>query len=221
MPCLPPLPERTLEPRLALLSRTCAGASIEFAKPCRLKLGPGTAIVTFVCTLELRFPWQNGADFEAKTAVMTLLRAMQKPSNAEGSAACSPDATVNTSEDNEDTRADFAVKRLADTVMNADSHRTAKAAMMLAASPMVLVLIPSATGDKPPVLQDWKLVAVPIEYLRPVDDLHRKESVQVEMNAYSYLRQLATRLDMKQANMVKPLHVLQSFDVFMPHAGSW
>ena len=172
--------------------------------------------MTFVTTAELRFPWKDGT--EAKTAVQPWLQAMQKADASAASAACSRDATVNTREDNEDTRADLAVSRLADTVTSAETHRTAKAAMMLAASPMVLVLLPSTEA---PLLQDWKLVAFPIEYLRPVGEEHRKDSVHVEMNAHSFLKQLAVASEIRQVDKVKPLHVLQFFDVFMPQSGSW
>ena len=219
LPCLPPLPERTLEPRPALLSQTCAGAPVQFGKSCLLKLGTyATAVVTFVSTIELRLPWLSGVD--AKTEVTAKINAMLQN---RGSTACSSDAAEDTRADNENSRADLAVERLADTYVNAENHRIVKAAMMLIASPMVLVLVlPSAKDDdKKPFLNDWKLCAVPIAHLRPVGEEHHKESVQAEMNAdRNFLKPLAVRLGVSKEK-VKPLHVLQFFDMFMPQSVTW
>lgn len=223
MPCLPPLPERTLEPRPALLSQTCAGAPIEFGKPCLLKLGDATTIVTFVATVELRLPWRSGV--EAKTEVGAVLSSILKH-GAPYVPTAAIDPPEGTSAENEDSRAELAVSRLADIVTSAsDNHRIAKAAMMLIASPMVLVLVlPSAEDkDKKPDLLEWKLCAVPIAHLRPVGEEQRRDGgTGAEMKAHSgFLKPLAAHFDLKQVDKVKPLHVLQFFDVFMPHAGSW
>lgn len=222
LPCLPPLPERTLEPRPALLSQTCAGAPIEFGKPCLLKLGDATTIVTFVATVELRLPWRKGV--EARTEVGAMLQAILKYGESRVPTAAI-DPLEGTDTDNEESRADLALQRLADFVTSAsDNHRIAKAAMMLIASPMVLVLVlPSAEdNDKKPLLHEWKLCAVPIAHLRPVGEEHRKDSVVAEKIAHSYfLKPLAKQLNIKSADTVKPLHVLQFFNTFMPHATSW
>lgn len=214
--------------RPALLSQTCAGAPIEFGKPCLLKLGDATTIVTFVATVELRLPWRKGV--EARTEVGDMLAALLKHGESKvPTAAIDPEEGKDTDKrkdtDNEESRADLALQRLADFVTSAsDNHRIAKAAMMLIASPMVLVLVlPSAEdNDKKPPLYEWKLCAVPIAHLRPVGEEHRKDSVAAEKIAHSYfIKPLAKHLNIRSADTVKPLHVLQFFNTFMPHATSW